>query len=320
VTEIAVLGLGLVGGSLLRRLAGRSAVRGYDSDQATRRAVAEAGYPVAQCVGEAVGGADLVVLATPLSEMERLVPAVAEAARPGLVVTDVASVKRPVRDLVRRVAPGLCFVGGHPMAGTERSGFVASDPDLFSGAAWVLCLEDDTDLAAWLTVAELVSGIGCRVVPATAEEHDRAVARISHLPHLLAAVLASAGLDGGSLALRLAAGSFRDGTRVAGTRPELTAAMCGANADVLADVAGEAGAALVAVGDALRGSGSASGLLRRGHDARMAWIGATIGGTELILSSDSPDLASELLELGRAGGHILEVAAGSLRVWRPDRT
>ncbi|MBI1759534.1 MAG: prephenate dehydrogenase/arogenate dehydrogenase family protein [Actinobacteria bacterium] len=315
---IAVIGLGLVGGSLLRRLASGFAVRGHDEDPATRSAAADAGYLVAPTVRDAVEGSDLVVLATPLPALRSLLPVVAGAAAPGTLVTDVASVKRPVRDLIRSVAPSLRHVGGHPMAGTERSGFAASDPDLFSGAAWVLCLEDDTDVEAWLAVAELVAGIGCRVVPTTAEEHDRAVARISHLPHILAAVLATVGADGGELALRLAAGSFRDGTRVAGSRPELTAAMCEANGDVLADVIEAACGSLAEARDLLRAGSSLAGLLERGHVARDRWVGATMGGTELMLARRSSTLAEDLLRLGRSGGHLLEVAGPQLRCWRPD--
>jgi len=124
----------------------------------------------------------------------------------------------------------------HPMAGKESSGFLAGGPQLFDGCAWVLCLEPgDTDLTDWLTLAGLCTSLGARVVPVTAAEHDRAVAQISHVPHLLAAALSGV-LAGNPLAGTLAAGSFRDGTRVAGSRPELIAAMCGGNAAAVRQV------------------------------------------------------------------------------------
>src|SRR4029079_8675386 len=93
---------------------------------------------------------------------------------------------------------GRCF-GGRPMAGVERSGFTAADPELLAGAVWVLTLEADTDLAGWLAVAELVTGAGGRVLPTTAAAHDEAQARISGLPHLLSTALAVAGGIGGPL-------------------------------------------------------------------------------------------------------------------------
>ena len=116
------------------------------------------------------------------------------------------------------------------MAGTERSGHDATDPGLFTGARWAVCLEPDTELPRWLRVAEVALAVGAEVVPVTAAEHDDAVAAISHVSHLLAAALAAAAADAGPLALGLAAGSFRDGTRVAGSDPAFVTAMVEGNA------------------------------------------------------------------------------------------
>ena len=232
--DVAVIGLGLIGGSLLRALAaGGHRVIGFDADPATRgtartaAARAEPGtrWQVAGTVRDAIAGAELVVLAVPLPALPAVLAELRAHGYAGLV-TDVTSVKGPVRDLAAR--PGS-FVGGHPMAGRETSGFAAADPDLFDDCAWVLCLEDGTAPTDWLELAALVTGLGARVVPATADEHDRAVAAVSHVPHLLASALTTA-VAGDPLAAALAAGSFRDGTRVAATRPALIAAMCGGNA------------------------------------------------------------------------------------------
>ena len=231
--DVAVVGLGLIGGSLLHALtAAGHPVTGYDADPQTREQARAAGFAVAGSVAAAAAGAEVVVLAVPLPAL----PAVLDelAAFDGLV-TDVTSVKGPVRELmaehgVRR------FVGGHPMAGKETSGFTAADPALFAGCAWVLCLEPaETGLADWLRLAALFTAMGARVVPVTAAEHDRAVAEVSHVPHLLAAALALS-LVANPLAATLAAGSFRDGTRVAASRAELIAAMCGGNAAAVRDV------------------------------------------------------------------------------------
>jgi prephenate dehydrogenase len=303
--NVAVIGLGLIGGSLLRALAaGGHRVIGFDADPATRatartaaaRAEPDARWQVAGTIDDAVAGTDLVVLAVPLTAL----PAVLSALRghPGLV-TDVTSVKMPVREAIG----DLRHVGGHPMAGKETSGFTASDPRLFDGCAWVLCVEEDTDIGDWLELAALVTGLGARVVPATAAEHDRAVAAASHVPHLLAAALTTA-VAGDPLAAALAAGSFRDGTRVAGTRPELIAAMCGGNApavgpalDRVLESLGELRAALAEPDPvaALRP------LLAPASAARSAWPPAPGEPAEL------PARGDVLLRLGRVGGWVTAV-------------
>jgi prephenate dehydrogenase len=310
VTSVAILGLGLIGGSLLRRLNPDHDVRGYDLDPATREVAAAAGFQIAATVEEALAGADLVVLATPLPAFADLVGPV--AARSGALVTDVASVKVAAQ----RVLGGLRYVGGHPMAGTERSGFAASDAHLFDGVTWVLCLEEDTSLADWLLLARLIAGLGCRVVPATAREHDRAVAGISHVPHVLAAALATAAGD--DLSRKLAAGSYRDGTRVAGTRPALTAAMCDSNGEALLDALDGVLATLTQARDLLARGESLLPLCADGYAARQRWIGFGMGGERFVMRTDrSADLRGELLELGRAGGHLDEVADRELHGWRP---
>jgi prephenate dehydrogenase len=219
---VGVVGLGQLGGSLAAALvaAGRE-VRGWDVEPAAREAAAARGVRVTR---ELTG---VVVLAVPL-------PATTAAldgldVDPAATVTDLGSVKEPVLASLGAALGGR-FVGGHPMAGTERSGHAAADPGLFRGARWALCLEPDTDLRRWLRAAEVALDAGAEVVPVTAAEHDAAVAAVSHVPHLLAAALAAAAGDAGPLALSLAAGSFRDGTRVIGSDPAFVTAMVEGNA------------------------------------------------------------------------------------------
>ena len=123
------------------------------------------------------------------------------------------------------------------MAGTAHSGWAAGNARLFVGAPWVLSVDDHVDPDVWTMVMDLALDCGAVVVPARSDEHDAAAAAISHLPHLLAEALA---VTAGEvpLAFALAAGSFRDGTRVAATAPDLVRAMCEANADQLLPVAG----------------------------------------------------------------------------------
>ena len=316
--RIAVVGLGLIGGSVLRALAARGhSVFGYDADPATRamartasaKAAAGARWQIAGALRDAVSGTDLVVCATPLGAVGSVLDELAGSGYSGLV-TDVTSVKSAVREMVagraHRFGRLAGFVGGHPMAGRETAGFAAADPDLFSGCAWVLCLEPgETDLGDWLTLAGLVTALGARVVPATAAEHDRAVARVSHLPHLLAVALAAqAATD--PLALTLAAGSFRDGTRVAASPPDLIAAMCGGNAEAvraaLDDVLIDLGAALAELENE-----EPIAALRRwlapGTTARAAWPAVPSDPVEL------PADPGVLLRLGQAGGWVTAIGA-----------
>ena len=303
--HVTVIGLGLIGGSLVQALAAAGHhVVGFDADPATRgtartaaaRARPDARWQIAQSVPVAIADADLVVLAVPLPALPALF---AELRGFGGLVTDVTSVKTPVLEL----AGDLTYVGGHPMAGKESSGFPAADPRLFDGCAWVLCLEDGTNTAEWLMLAELVTRLGARVVPATAADHDRAVASVSHVPHLLATALTTA-VAAEPLFATLAAGSFRDGTRVAATRPELIAAMCGGNAAAV----GPALDGLLRTLDDLRAALDADDpvtavrrLVAPASAARAAW--PPVPGA----AADLPARRDVLLRLGRVGGWVTAV-------------
>jgi prephenate dehydrogenase len=222
VPPVAVVGLGQLGGSLAAALvdAGRE-VSGWDVDPAAREAAAARGVTITQ---ELSG---VVVLAVPLPAMGNALEGL--TIHPDATITDLGSVKVPVVAELG-AAYGRRFVGGHPMCGTERSGHEATDPALFAGARWALCVEPGTELARWLRVAEVALAAGAEVVPVTAAEHDDAVAAVSHVPHLLAAALAAAAGDAGPLALALAAGSFGSGTRVIGSDPAFVTAMVEGNA------------------------------------------------------------------------------------------
>jgi prephenate dehydrogenase len=312
--RVAVVGLGLIGGSLLRALAGAGhAVLGYDADPATRamartaaaKARTGARWQVTGTVRDAAAGADLVVLAVPLPVVGTVLDELAGSGYTGLV-TDVTSVKGRVLERVRERRLLAGYVGGHPMAGRETAGFASADPHLFDGCAWVLCLEpDETDLTDWLTLAGVLTALGARVVPTTAQEHDRAVAAVSHVPHLLASALMAAAA-GDPLALTLGAGSFRDGTRVAASPPPLTGAMCGGNAaavgaalDAVLSLLGTAREAL----DAEEPIAALAQWLSPAAVARAAWPPRP---SEPATLPAKPDV---LLRLGRTGGWVTEVSA-----------
>jgi prephenate dehydrogenase len=214
--RIAVLGLGHIGGSIARAVvdAGSSAV-GWDADAEVRAAAAAAGVEV----DEALEGADLVVLATPLARLHLdLEAALAAADRTGATVTDVASVKGPV---LAAAANHPAFVAGHPMAGTERSGWGAASATLFTGAPWLVLVADGVDVGRVAAVCRLALLVGAEPVPIHPASHDRALATVSHLPHVLAAALT---LQAENL-LPMAAGSMHGAARVAAGDPALPTAM-----------------------------------------------------------------------------------------------
>lgn len=294
------------------------ALSGYDADPATRamaRTAAGQARPserwrVAATMREASDDADLVFIAVPWPAVAGILDELAGCGYSGLV-TDVTSVKGPVRAAVadrwKRSGAALAgFVGGHPMAGRETSGFASGDPSLFRGCAWALCLEpDETPLSDWLRVADLVTTLGARAVPTTADEHDRAVATVSHVSHLLAAALIRGASDS-PLALALGAGSFHDGTRVAASSPDLTAAMCGANADAVDDALAVVIEHLRAAANALDSRDPTPALrawFATAAEARIAWPPAPSAPMDL------PAQADVLLRLGRAGGWVTDVSA-----------
>ncbi|PRX44642.1 prephenate dehydrogenase [Prauserella shujinwangii] len=313
--DVCVIGLGLIGGSVLRAAAtaGRRVWGATDSAEdaeAARADGCDAGTDVAAALRRAAERDALVVLAVPLTAVDGVLGAVARHA-PEVLLTDVTGVKGPVLDAVRRIAPAARYVGGHPMAGTAKSGWTAGSPTLFAGAAWVVGVERDTDLAVWREVAALALDVGAHVIPLGAAAHDETVARVSHLPHLLAAVLAAVGAYGGPLAAALAAGSFRDGTRVAGTRPDLVRAMTEGNREALLPVLDEALGKLGAARGSLASTGGLAATIQAGYDGSHAvdrHRSAARAGVRVDLTA--PEARDGLLALGERGGRITALEGG----------
>jgi prephenate dehydrogenase len=245
---VAVVGLGLVGGSLARALtAAGYRVVGHDRPRVLRAAAAAGAVALAApTLRQAVADADVVVLAASPRANRRLLRAAARAARDGAVLTDVGSVKRGICGDARR--RGLArFVGGHPMAGREASGFAASRADLFQGRWWILTPEAGTDPAAVRAVRSLLRAAGARPAVMAPAEHDRAVAFLSHVPQVLAwALLAAAASDRvASRYLAVAGPAFRDMTRLARSPRPLWR-------EILRENRGEVRQALAALSRALR--------------------------------------------------------------------
>ncbi len=228
--KVAILGVGLIGGSLglaVRERGLATRVAAYSRTPATRdRAVAlgaadEAAASPAACVD----GADLVYLSMPVGA---IVPSLADVApylRPGCLVTDAGSTKREIVEAVGRLDLGAaCFVGGHPMTGSECVGVEHARADLFDQMTYVFTPGPATEPATVERLVRLARGLGARVVCLDAAEHDEAVAVISHLPHVLAWALMAVTRErheAGQPVLDLAAGSWCSATRVAAADPLL---------------------------------------------------------------------------------------------------
>jgi prephenate dehydrogenase len=270
-TPVCVLGLGLIGGSIMRAAtaAGRQ-VFGYNrSVEGAQAAVADGFDATTDLTGTLKRAADteaLIVLAVPMPALAGMLAHIGELA-PACPLTDVTSVKRAVIDEVAAAGLQERFVGGHPMTGTAHSGWAAGHVMLFTRTPWVISVDDNVDPVVWSMVMTLALDCGAVVVPARSDEHDAAAAAISHLPHLLAEALA---IIAGEvpLAFALAAGSFRDGTRVAATAPELVRAMCESNSRQLLPAADRMIELLGRARESLASNNSVAELVDAGHAAR----------------------------------------------------
>jgi prephenate dehydrogenase len=228
--KVTLIGVGLLGGSIGLALRQRKLARevyGFVRRQDAVRESVRAGAVTRAGTDllAAVQGADLIILCTPIAQMERLAGQLIPALKKGAVVTDVGSVKAPV---VRTLSPmirqaGAQFVGSHPMAGSENGGVKAARPGLFIDAVCVVTPQAASGKAAVRQVERFWESLGARVLTMDAALHDKLVSRASHLPHLLASALAAQVLDPrqDKRQADLCATGFRDTTRVASSSPEM---------------------------------------------------------------------------------------------------
>jgi prephenate dehydrogenase len=305
-TPVCVLGLGLIGGSIVRAAtaAGREVFgynRSVDGLQAARFDGFDASARLTETLERAAATNALIVLAVPMPALPGLLDHIADTA-PNCPLTDVTSVKVSVLQAVQEHGLLDQFVGGHPMAGTAHSGWAAGDARLFVGAPWVISVDDHVDPTVWAEVMHLALDCGSLVVPARSDEHDAAAAAISHLPHLVAEAIA-VGAGDTPLAFSLAAGSFRDGTRVAATAPDLVRAMCEANAGPLHASLNRVIELLTRARDGLVSTGSVAELVESGHAARVRYDSFDRPQI-LAIAIGEDDWRRELAAAGRAGGVI----------------
>jgi prephenate dehydrogenase len=333
--RIAVLGVGLIGGSIglaaRRRL--QCEVVGFDPDPATleRAAEGEAIDRGADSVAGACAGAEVVFCAAPVAGLEELVRAALEACGPDAVVTDVGSTKR---DIVAALGADERFIGGHPLAGAETSGVENARADLFEGARWYLTPKSERSSGVlYDRLQRTVAGLGARVQAIDAETHDRLMATVSHLPHVVANALvaqAAAELTRDSERMPEVGPSFRDTTRVAGANPAIWGDIFASNSEAVAE----------AVEGIATRLGDAAALIREGkRDAVAEWhasagadrrrlLEAELAGGPLrelrVVVSNRPGTIAELaLALGEAGVNIEDMAlypapdmtSGAVSLW-----
>jgi prephenate dehydrogenase len=241
--RVAIVGVGLIGGSLGMALRERRLVHtvvGIGRNPNTLEKAVRLGAidETATDLATGVRSADLIVLATPIGQILADLKRLSTLSIPGAVITDVGSTKGEIARAGDRLTPDGAFVPGHPMAGSERSGVEAARADLFTEATWALTPTSATNPQAFERVRDLAQAVGARTIVLDPEAHDRAVAVTSHLPHVLAyalAALAGEESEANPRLFDLAAGSFASATRVAASSPELWRDISLSNRDALLD-------------------------------------------------------------------------------------
>lgn len=239
--KIAVLGLGLIGGSLglaLHQAGIAKHIAGYDSNPETTNRALVRGAITDLCnnAENAVQQADMVILATPIHTMPELLKRIALELKPGVLVTDTASTKAQILTWAKTLLPAnVVFVGGHPMAGREHSGIEAAEVGLFEGCAYCLIPAAQASSEEVEQLSEIVLRLGARPLVLDAERHDWLVAGISHLPFVLSSALVQClGKDQDWKEMTtLAAGGYRDMSRLAAGSPTMYRDICATNKEAI---------------------------------------------------------------------------------------
>lgn len=331
--RVAVLGVGLIGGSI--GLAARerlgATVAGFDPDPGTREAALATGAAdtAPDSIAAACEGAEVVFCAAPVGRLPELAAAALAAAGPEACVTDVGSTKR---DIVAALAADRRFIGGHPLAGAETAGVANARADLFEGARWYLTPTEASDGVLYDRLQRAVAGLGARPQAIEASEHDRLMATVSGMPHAIANALvaeAAADLAGGERVPEVGP-SLRDATRVAGSNPAIWADIFATNNEAIADSV-DAVARRLAEAAALIRSGDAAAIgawhAAAGEDRRRLLAAERPGGPlhelRIIVANEPGTMARLALALGEAGVNIEDMAlhpapdmtSGAVSLW-----
>ncbi len=226
--HIAIVGVGLIGGSLARVIKREKladTITGYGRDPERLEKARSSGLIDNYCIGFGQGleDVDLVVIGTPVGTIVKQAVEIAPHLKPGSIITDVGSVKgKIISEIEEHISRDICFIGGHPIAGTENSGFESSCAELFENRICVLTPTESSHQAALDTVRKLWIAAGSRVILMDVETHDTICAAISHLPHMVAFSLVNAVVDMQNTEqniMEYSAGGFKDFTRIAASDP-----------------------------------------------------------------------------------------------------
>lgn len=281
VNRVAIIGLGLMGASLGMALRERGMARqvaGFDADPGVAERARERGAIDIACasIAEAVADSELVALATPLLAMRELLAEMAPLLAETTIVTDLGSVKAPVASWAESLLPVLGqFVGGHPMAGSEQSGVEAANGNLYRDCVWCLTPTDRTSTAALHRVIQVIEAVGGHPHILPPERHDQAVALASHLPLVAASALTLTVAESPHAAdvFAVAAGGFRDTTRVASGSPRMARDICLTNTSPLLAALDSYSAALRALRQQIMGQDvTLEATLSTAKDARDHWL------------------------------------------------
>ena len=278
--KIAIIGLGLIGGSIglglkQAKIRGLEVV-GYDAEIQAGKMAARLGAvdTAAFRLPDAVEGANMVIVATPVLAIRETLETIATMVTPGCVVTDTGSTKEDVMSWADEYLPReVSFVGGHPMAGKEESGIDNADPELFQGSRYVIIPSESAGKEAVKTVLDMVQLLGARAYFMDAFEHDSYVASVSHLPILLSTALVSATSKSPAWRdmSRLAATGFRDVTRLASGDPVMSLDICVTNREGIVHWINEAIKELQQYRDMVSDTVDEEGVQRLGEAFAKAW-------------------------------------------------
>ncbi len=224
--RITIIGLGLMGGSLALALGeqGGCAITGFDVSSESMEKAYDRGLIQKKAISlkEAVSEAELVILATPVGSFTGICGAIARDLRPGTIVTDLGSVKCPAMEAAKALPEDVFFIGGHPLAGSEKGGLEAATATLFENAYYFLTPKEGSQEATINRLKTWVSTLGAFPVIVKAAEHDRILARTSHFPHVMASLLATiVGEEADDTLAAFTGSGFRDTTRIAAGNPTL---------------------------------------------------------------------------------------------------
>ena len=234
-SNIAVVGLGLIGGSIALAVRERwpaSRIIAVDTRSILAHALSTGAIERAVDNVAAIGDADLIVLAAPVRQNIDLLRQIAGVHKHPVVITDVGGTKRTIVDAARTLPSTMTFVGGHPLGGAERGGFAFARPDLFAGRPWIFTPGDPRSTEAVARLSQFVTGLGATPATMDADRHDRLMAFVSHLPQLTATVLMDVvGRAAGSEGVQMGGRGLADTTRLASSPANVWRDICETNTD-----------------------------------------------------------------------------------------